>query len=180
MTCACDVAISVLIDETALQARVEELAGALAGRIDDEWLLVALLSGGMPFAVDLCRALARRRRHPILDFLWVQSYGDARTSSGHVVMKADLSRPVEGRQVLLVDDVLDTGASLVFAREHLLKRGAAGVTTCVIAAKPLAGVTADLVGFSAPDAFLVGYGMDARGRYRGLPYIGVLHDPDGA
>ncbi len=178
MTSGPDPLISILVDEAALQARVEELGGELAGRIDDDWSLVALLSGAMPFATDLAKALARRNRHPILDFLWVQSYGDAQSSSGHVVMKADLSRPVEGRRVLLVDDVLDTGASLIFARDHLLKKGACEVLTCVIAAKPSAGVTADLIGFTTPNAFLVGYGMDSRGRYRGLPYIGVLRAGD--
>jgi hypoxanthine phosphoribosyltransferase len=173
-----ELSISILVDEDALQARVDELGGELARRVDDDWSLVALLSGAMPFATDLARALARRRRHPVLDFLWVQSYGDAQSSSGHVVMKADLSRPVEGRRVLLVDDVLDTGASLIFARDHLLKKGAAEVLTCVVAAKPSASITADLVGFTTPDAYLVGYGMDSRGRYRGLPYIGVLSTAD--
>lgn len=177
MTLIPDASISVLVDEAAIQSRVDELARALTERIDDEWSLVALLSGAMPFATDLAKALARRHCHPILDFLWVQSYGDAETSSGNVVMKADLSRSVEGRRVLLVDDVLDTGASLLFARDHLVKKGACEVLTCVIAAKPAASIKADLVGFTMPDQFLVGYGMDAKGRYRGLPFIGVLHVP---
>lgn len=166
---------SVVFSEADVQARVRELASTLAAEMDDSWTLAALLQGAMPFAVDLLRELARLDRHPSLDCLWLESYRDARESSGRVVVRADISRSVEGRAVLLVDEVFDTGRTLAYARAHLMAKGARLVRTCALVRKPGAlGEPIDHVGFDAGERFLVGYGMDDAGRYRGLPFIAAL------
>lgn len=165
----------VLFSESEVAARVDSLAGELAGVVDDDWNLVQLLQGAGPFATDLLRALAKRNIHPILDSLWLESYRDGRESSGRVVVRADVARRVEGRSVLILDDVFDSGRTLAFARTHLAAKGAVRTLTCSFIRKPpAAGLPVDFVGFDAPDRYLVGYGMDDAGRYRGLPYVGAL------
>lgn len=157
--------------------RVDALAERLAPQLTGEWTAVTILIGATPFTTDLLKALARLDIHPVLDALWLESYRDARESAGRVVVRADLSRPIRGRGVLLLDDVFDTGRTLAFARAHLLAKGARDVITCALARKPWApeGETnVDLHAFDAPGRFLVGYGMDDAGKYRGLPYIGAL------
>ncbi|MBY0565547.1 MAG: hypoxanthine phosphoribosyltransferase [Hyphomonadaceae bacterium] len=166
--------LRVLLTEDEVAARIEALADKLA-RVDDNWTLVALLQGAIPFATDLMRAFARRGRHPIYDSLWLESYRDARQSSGKVVVRADLSRSVEGRPVLILDDVFDSGRTIAYARAHVLAKGAAEVVTCAFVRKPQAlGEAIDFVGWDAPDDFLVGYGMDDGGRYRGLPFVAAI------
>jgi hypoxanthine phosphoribosyltransferase len=170
--------IEVIISEADLMARIDELAERMAPRLrHDPWTAVSILIGAMPFTTDLLKALARRGVMPMLDVLWLESYHDARESSGRVVVRADLSRSVEGRGVLLIDDVFDTGRTLDFARGHLLAKGAGEVITVALTRKPWAPRGADGVdfcAFDAPGRFLVGYGMDDKGRYRGLPFIGAL------
>jgi hypoxanthine phosphoribosyltransferase len=94
---------------------LDALAETLAETVDDSWTLVQLLQGAGPFATDLMRALARRNIHPILDSLWLESYRDEKVSSGRVVVRADVSRKLEGRPVLVIDDVYDSGRTLAFA-----------------------------------------------------------------
>lgn len=143
--------------------------------MDDSWTVVALLQGAIPFAADLMRAFERRTRHPILDSLWLESYRDARESSGKVVVRADISRSVEGRPVLIVDDVFDSGRTIAYARAHLMAKGASRTLACAFVRKPQAlGEPIDAIGWDAPADFLVGYGMDDKGRYRGLPYIAAI------
>ena len=169
-------AIEPLYDEAAIAARVDALAARLAETIDDDWRVVALLQGAMPFAVDLMRAFARRGIHPVLDCLWLESYKDARESSGKVVVRADIARPVEGRAALILDDVFDSGRTIAFARAHLAAQGATLTRACAMIRKPSAiKEPIEDIGFDAPDRFLIGYGMDDGGRYRGLPYIGVIN-----
>lgn len=169
-----DAQLRALLSESEIAARIEVIVDQLE-RVDDRWTLVALLQGAMPFATDLLRALARRGRHPIYDSLWLESYRDARQSSGKVVVRADISRSVEGRPVLVLDDVFDSGRTIAYARAHLLAKGATEVVTCAFVRKPQAvGEAIDVVGWDAPDDFLVGYGMDDGGRYRGLPYIAAV------
>lgn len=145
------------------------------GQVDDNWTVVALLQGAIPFAADLMRALAARGVHPIYDSLWLESYRDARESSGKVVVRADISRSVEGRGVLIVDDVFDSGRTIAFARAHLMAKGATQTLAVAFVRKPQAmGEPIDAVGWDGPADFLVGYGMDEAGRYRGLPYIAAL------
>lgn len=166
--------LRVLLDEAEIARRVEQLADALA-RVDDGWTVVALLQGAIPFTADLMRAFERRGRHPIYDSLWLESYRDARESSGKVMVRADISRPIEGRPALIVDDVFDSGRTIAYARAHLLAKGATHAIACAFVRKPRAvGEPIEAIGWDAPDAFLVGYGMDEKGRYRGLPHIAAI------
>ena len=166
--------LRVLVDEAEIARRVEALADQLAD-VNEDWTVVALLQGAIPFAADLMRAFARRDRQPLYDSLWLESYRDARQSSGKVVVRADISRSIEGRPVLILDDVFDSGRTIAFARAHLLAKGATRTTVAAFVRKPASlGEPIEAVGWDAPDAFLVGYGMDDAGRYRGLPFIAAL------
>lgn len=165
----------ILLDEEAVQARVRSLAAQLAPRMTGDWTAVSILLGATPFTTDLMRHLSAFQINPMLDALWLESYRDERESSGRVLVRADLSRNVRGRGVLLVDDVFDTGRTLAFAKEHLLAKGAREVVTCVLARKPNAPREGlDVWAYEAPDRYLVGYGMDDAGLYRGLPYLGAI------
>ncbi|MGA1342040.1 MAG: phosphoribosyltransferase [Hyphomonas sp.] len=170
--------IEVVLSEADLMARVDDLAERLVPRLSQgDWTAVSILIGATPFTSDLMKALARRGLHPVLDVLWLESYRDARESSGRVVVRADVSRSVEGRGMLLIDDVFDTGRTLEFAKHHLMAKGAREVITIALTRKPWAPRGAegvDFCAFDAPGRFLVGYGMDDAGLYRGLPYIGAL------
>ena len=170
--------IDVVMSEDDLMARVDELAERLSPRLQaGEWTAVSILIGATPFTSDLMKALARRNVHPVLDVMWLESYRDARESSGRVVVRADIARNVEGRGILLIDDVFDTGRTLDFAKQHLLAKGAREVITVALTQKPWAPrgeMGVDYCAFDAPGRFLVGYGMDDKGLYRGLPFIGAL------
>jgi len=123
------------------------------------------------------RALARVGRNVRFDALWLASYGDERASLGRCEVRADLQRPLAGRRALIVDDVFDTGLSLSEAARLVRDAGAAEVLTAVFAAKPWPtprAIEPDFVAWEAPTRFLVGYGMDHAGQYRGLPYVGAL------
>ncbi|MEM8615955.1 MAG: phosphoribosyltransferase family protein [Pseudomonadota bacterium] len=169
--------MDVVLSEADLMARVDTLAETLVPHLSGEWTAVNILVGATPFTSDLMKALARRGVHPILDALWLESYRDARESSGRIVVRADLAREVAGRGVLLIDDVFDTGRTLDFAKKHILAKGARKVISCALARKPWAPEgpsNVDFHAFDAPGRFLVGYGMDDAGKYRGLPFIGAL------
>ncbi|PZO51959.1 MAG: hypoxanthine phosphoribosyltransferase [Alphaproteobacteria bacterium] len=169
--------LRVLLNAEEIAARVDALADGFASQVDDGWTVVALLQGAIPFAADLMRAIEKRGRHPIYDSLWLESYRDARQSSGKVVVRADISRSIEGRPALIVDDVFDSGRTIAYARAHLMAKGATRTLACAFVRKPQAmGEAIDAIGWDAPDDFLVGYGMDDAGRYRGLPFIAAL-DP---
>lgn len=170
-----DPSIEVIFDEVAIAARVAALAETLARDVNDDWTIVALLQGAMPFTTDIMRALARLNVHPVLDSLWLESYRDARESSGKVVVRADISRPIEGRCALILDDVFDSGRTIAYARAHLAAKGAVKAVACAFIRKPSAiGEPIEHIGFDAPDRFLVGYGMDDAGRFRGLPFVGAI------
>ncbi len=167
----------VLLSEAEVASAVEALAAMIAPRIDDETVAVVLLTGGLWFAADLTRALARQGRHVAFDALWLASYHDERRSSGRCEVRADLQRPIGGRRALVLDDVFDTGLSLSEAARLVTGAGATEVLTAVFARKPWPtkrAIEPDFVAWEAPARFLVGYGMDAAGTYRGLPYIGAL------
>jgi hypoxanthine phosphoribosyltransferase len=168
---------TILIPETEVAERVDALAAAIAPRIDDETVVVCLLTGGLWFASDLTRALARNGRMVGFDALWLASYKDERVSSGRCEVRADLQRPIAGRKALVVDDVFDTGLSLSEAARLVRDSGATEVLTAVFARKPWPtkrAIEPDFVAWEAPGRFLVGYGMDVAGRMRGLPYIGAM------
>ena len=152
---------------------VDRLAGDIAAERPDLTHCAVLMDGAMIFAADLLRALYGRGLDPQTVSLRLSSYGSARESSGRVRVTADIDADLTGAHVLIVDDVLDSGATLDFARAHITGLGAAQVTTCVFAVKPYAGreINADYAGIDAPDKFLIGYGLDDAGRKRGLPGI---------
>jgi hypoxanthine phosphoribosyltransferase len=166
-----------VLSAEAIAERVEAMADRIAPAIGEDTVAVALLTGGLWFAADLTRALARRGRHVKFDALWLASYGDANASSGRCEVRADLQRPVVGRPVLIIDDVFDSGLSLREARRHLDGAGATEVLSAVFARKPWPQprlFEPEFVAWEAPARYLVGYGMDAAGAWRGLPYIGAL------
>ena len=168
---------AVLISEAEVADRVESLAAAIAPRIDDATVVVCLLTGGLWFASDLTRALARQGRMVAFDALWLASYKDERQSSGRCEVRADLQRPISGRKALVVDDVFDTGLSLSEAARLVRDSGASEVLTAVFARKPWPtqrAIEPDFVAWEAPGRFLVGYGLDVAGKMRGLPYIGAM------
>ena len=173
--------IRTLYDEDAIAARIDEMARELAADLPSDFLLAPVLTGAFIFAADLVRALHRHGADPYIDFVQLSSYAGARSSSGVVTLLKDFSIDIEGKTVLLVDDVLDTGRSLHFGHGMVMDRGAADAKLCVLV-KKLTGHAEDLkcdyIGFEAgADDFLVGYGMDDDGRQRGLPVIGAVNDP---
>jgi hypoxanthine phosphoribosyltransferase len=168
---------TVLLPEAEVARIVADLARQIAPVTDDDTVAAVLLTGGLWFAADLTRALSRIGRNVRFDALWLASYGDARASLGRCEVRADLQRPLAGRRALIVDDVFDTGLSLSEAARLVRDAGAVDVLTAVFAAKPWPtprAIEPDFVAWTAPERFLVGYGMDHAGQYRGLPYVGAL------
>jgi hypoxanthine phosphoribosyltransferase len=168
---------SELLSGEAVARHIEALADAIAPCVDDETVVVCLLTGAIWFAADLMRALDRRGLKPLFDALWLSSYADGTTSSGVIEVRAGLQRPVNGRKVLLLDDVVESGLSLAEAVRMMRAAGATEVLTAVFACKPWPkgrSIEPDFKGWDAPDLFLVGYGMDVAGRLRGMGGIGVM------
>ncbi|MEZ5936905.1 MAG: phosphoribosyltransferase family protein [Hyphomonadaceae bacterium] len=167
-----------LLTEADIASRIGALADRLAPKMRaGEWTGVVILLGATPFAADLLRALSERDVHVGFDALWLESYRDAHESSGRVKVRADLARPITGKGVLLIDDVFDTGRTIAFARNHVLSQGAREVVTCVFARKPDAVQEGlDDWAWEAPPRYLVGYGMDDAGKWRGLPFLGALKE----
>ncbi len=166
--------LEVLLTQDEIAARVQALAERLAPLLDARTVAVCLLTGGLWFAADLTRALARIGRHVDFDALWLASYGDGRASTGRCDVRAGPQRSLQGRRVLLLDDVFDSGLTLMEARRLIAEAGARSIVAAVFARKPRPDPRAeepDHVAWEAPARFLVGYGMDASGRFRGLPYV---------
>ncbi len=163
-----------LIDEATIARRVDEMAGEIANVAGGEMVVVGLLKGCFVFMADLVRALHRQGVSCTVDFMRLSSYADAKVSSGSVKMAADVSLDLAGRQVLIVDDILDTGRTLAFARERLQAHRPAGLWTAALLDKPSRRelpFQADFVGFAIPDRFVAGYGIDHAERHRDIPYI---------
>jgi hypoxanthine phosphoribosyltransferase len=170
-----DPVFDTLLTAGEIGERIERLADRLAPRLSEgRWTAVVILLGATPFAADLLRALSARGVDVGFDALWLESYRDERESSGRVVVRADISRPVTDRGVIILDDVFDSGRTIAFARTHLLAKGASEVLTCVFARKPDAVGEVDHWAFDAPSRYLVGYGMDDAGQWRALPYLGAV------
>lgn len=165
----------VLIPEPEIQARVDALVTEMVEDCrSDDLVLIGILRGSFMFLADLVRDLYQHGVHPRIDFFSLSSYGSGIESSGRVEVRKDLSVDVEGADVLLVDDILDTGRTLAFAVEYLRGRGARRIKTCVLLDKPARRCVpfqADYTGFTIEDAFVVGYGLDYDSCYRELPYI---------
>lgn len=170
-------AIETLIGADRIAERVRGLADELVAILPREIVAVALLKGSFMFAADLVRALHGCSVTCRVDFVTVSSYGDATESSGDVKVRGELPADIAGKAVLLIDDILDTGRTLRWARDALIEAGAGPVATCVLLDKPsrrIVAIEADLVGFTIGDRFVVGYGIDYAQRYRDLPYIGAI------
>jgi len=164
-----------LISSQAIARRVNELSKDIDSKLPAGPLtVVGVLRGAFMFMADLVRGIPRQQL--TCDFLGVRSYGDATVSSGVVEITSDLASPIEGRHVLLIEDIADTGLTLKYLQELLLARKPASLHTCVLLAKPTLppSIKIDFVGFEAPSAFVVGYGLDAAQLYRNLPYIGAI------
>jgi hypoxanthine phosphoribosyltransferase len=163
-------------DEIA--ARLETLAEEIARAMPGDFAAVAILKGSFVFAADLIRSLIAHRVNPDVDFVTLASYGTGTVSSGEVKLLRDVEIPVAGREVLLIDDILDSGRTIAFARAHMLAKGAKAVRVCVLldktAARKNGAALADFVGFPCPPEFVVGYGMDLAHKFRGLPFIAIL------
>jgi hypoxanthine phosphoribosyltransferase len=169
--------IDVRFSDSEISARIEILAREVAARLPADTLVVAVLKGSFVFAADLIRALSRVGTDWPMDFITLSSYGTGTESSGMVRIVRDLTDDVAGRDVLIIDDILESGRTLAFARDLLLQRGANRVWICTLLdkrGKRRAPIEADFIGFEVPDEFVVGYGLDWAHRYRGLPYIGVV------
>ena len=171
--------VSVLIPEERVIARIRELAAQItkdfAGR---ELKLICILKGSVFFTTEL----AKRIDLPVkLDFMSVSSYGDDMESSGRVRIVKDLDESIREQDVLVVEDIIDSGHTLSFLLEMLKSRQPASLSLCTLHDKPdrrVVDVPVDNVGFEIPDEIVVGYGLDYAQRYRALPYIGVLHFDD--
>ena len=166
---------AVLIDAATLQARVRELAAELAaayaGRLP---VLVGVLKGAMVFMVDLMRAMAIPMQ---VEFMAVSSYQGGTRSSGAVRILMDLAASIEGRHVLIVEDIVDSGLTLRYLRDYLLSQQPASLRIVALLDKQTERaepVPIDYTGFSIPERFVVGYGLDYAERYRNLPYVGIL------
>jgi hypoxanthine phosphoribosyltransferase len=173
-------AIRVLFDAEAIASRIRVLAGEIAARQPQHLLVVCILKGSFVFAADLIRALHGAGVAPEVEFIILSSYRTATVSSGQVTILRDLDSEVRGRDVLLIDDILESGRTLAFAKDLLAARGAARVFTCVLLEKPVARavtIDADFVGFRCPNVFVVGYGMDIAHAFRQLPFVGVVEHP---
>jgi hypoxanthine phosphoribosyltransferase len=173
--------VRVLFDEATIARRNEELARDVAAANPENLLVVAVLKGSFMFAADLIRALHRVGLAPQVEFIHLSSYRAGTVSSGQVTILRDVESDVRGRDVLLVDDILESGRTVVFAKDLIMARGAKRVLTAVLLEKPgkrAVNIQADFVGFVCPDVFVVGYGMDVAHAYRQLPFVGVVDRRD--
>ena len=171
--------VETLISEQSLRARVAALGQTIArDYADHDLVLIVVLKGSFVFAADLARAIAL----PLsIEFLGLKSYGDDQATSGVVQITSDLSRPIEGKDVLIVEDIVDTGLTMDYLRKNLATRGPRSVKLCALLHKPArARVTTDIdyLGFTIEDVFVVGYGLDWAERYRNLPYLGVVRQTE--
>ena len=171
--------IETIFSADQIHDRLQSLATEIAARAPKNLLIVPVLKGSFVFAADLLRALYVAGLAPEVDFLTLSSYRKSRSSTGQVSILRDLDLDVLHRHVILIDDVLDTGRTLVFAKDLIAARGAARIETCVLLDKkaPRAvSIEADYFAFACPNVYVVGYGMDVAHRYRELPFVGRLVD----
>lgn len=165
----------ILVDEEKIRDAVNRIAENLNRDIGDESLLVIIiLKGSTPFAMDLIRKL----NMPVqLDFMQVSSYGKSTESAGFINIKRDIEQDISGKNILIVEDIIDSGNTLYKLKTLFESRNAKSVRICTMLDKPsrrVVDVAVDYVGYEIPDEFVVGYGLDYDENYRNLPYIGVL------
>ena len=171
--------IRVLISEEQIRRRVKELASEINTRFaGQELTMICVLKGSFLFFADLVRELKVPVR---CEFISVSSYGNAKTSSGEVKVALDISAPLDGKNIIIVEDIVDTGLTLKYIREMLQIRNPASLACCALLQKPDAlkvDVKVEYVGFPIGNEFVIGYGLDYAQRYRELPYIGVLESAE--
>ena len=167
--------LKVLVTEEELHARIAEMGETLYEQFQNKNpLFLSVLKGSFVFMADLVRACQVKGD---VEFIAVSSYQNATTSSGRVQITHDLQQDITGRHLIIVEDILDSGNTLAFLKEYFMTKGAASITIVTLLDKPsrrTKAITADLAGFTVPDEFVVGYGLDYCQQYRNVPYIGVL------
>ncbi len=168
---------AVLLDEHRIQTKVREIGLQIASEYKDSVpVLIGIMKGGFMFLADLCRNIAIPLE---IDFLAISSYGDQASSSGVVKIRKDIDTDITGRDVIVVEDIVDSGLSLQYIKDYLGKHAPASLKVCVLLDKPAAhklDVRFDYVGFEIGNEFVVGYGLDYNSQYRNLPYIGILKE----
>lgn len=167
--------IKVLVSEKDVDARIEELGRQISEDYAGKQVhLICILKGGVFFMCEL----AKRITVPVsMDFMCVSSYGDGTASSGIVKISKDLDETLEGKDVIIVEDIIDSGRTLYYLMDVLEKRNPKSLKLCTLLDKPerrVKDITVDYIGFQIPDEFVVGYGLDYAQKYRNLPYIGVV------
>ena len=166
----------ILLSEEQIQNRIRELGEILTAEYADKNpVIVGVLKGVVVFYADMIRQIKVPCQ---MDFMWLSSYSGA-NSTGKMLVRQDVTADIQGRHVLILEDIFDTGSSLEFTVNHLKEKHPASIKICTLLDKPerrREGVTlqADYVGFTIPNAFVVGYGLDYNEQYRNLPYVGVL------
>lgn len=175
--------IRILFSKSDIDARIGKLADEIAKSLRSEnwqgtgFIVLAVLAGGFRFCADLLRALKAHGLSPTLHFITLQSYFAQAESSGQVSIVRDLEEDIQGQNILIVDDILDSGGTLSFLRDLLHARGARNIKTAIMIEKDVPhveGAVAEFVGFHCPNCFVVGYGMDFAQHYRDLSFIGIL------
>lgn len=166
----------ILIDEESLEKRIKKLANQINEYYDDKStvILVGILKGSVMFMTELAKNL---KVDVILEFMDVSSYGDSTESSGNIKIIKDLDTNIKDQEVLIVEDIIDTGHTLKYLKDSLVNRGAKSVKIVTLLDKPerrLVDIVPNWVGFKIPNEFVIGFGLDYAQLYRELPYIGVL------
>ncbi|MEZ5691326.1 MAG: hypoxanthine phosphoribosyltransferase [Rickettsiales bacterium] len=173
--------IKILFSAEEINLRVSELAVDISKKVAKDIMVISLLKGSFVFAADLIRALHSNGVQPQVDFMTLSSYGNNMTSSGKVEIIRDIVEDVKGRDVLIIDDIFESGNTLAFAANLIKERQARDVKIAIMLqkiGKATAKVKADFVGFEIDDKFVVGYGLDYANYYRELPYIGFISRAD--
>ena len=168
--------ITVLLSEEEVDARICEIANQINERYAGmDISLLCILKGSIFFTCELAKRITT---NVALDFMSVSSYGDSTESSGKILVKKDLDESIEGKHVIIIEDIIDSGRTLSRLKTMLLERNPASLEICTLLDKPdrrVTEVAVEYTGFVIPDEVVVGYGLDYQQRYRNLPYIGVIH-----
>ena len=172
-----DKRIKVLISEEKIAQKISELADIINKDYCNKSVkLICVLTGGIIFMSDLIKKINLDIK---IDFISVSSYGASTKSGGNVKITRDVKNRITGEHVLLIEDIVDSGLSLCYLKGHLLKQKPASLKICTLLDKPerrIKDITPDYIGFTIPNEFVIGYGLDYDQRYRNLPYIGILPD----
>lgn len=167
--------IDILITEQELNKRVEEIAAAISKDFENQDLtLICVLKGGVMFMTDIAKKLKQKVE---LEFIDVSSYGNSTYSSGKITLNKDIESSIAGKNVILLEDIVDTGKTLKYLIEYLNQKNPLTLKICTLLDKPsrrTEDIKLDYIGFTIPDVFIIGYGLDYAQKYRNLPYIGVI------